>query len=90
MNLTNVSGELLNYSVMCDIFFEYVINIRIAFICTVKCTPIDEFYNCRPDMLPKNWPKIKDASLREEDTITKLALNNGITSIANMYKLKGK
>lgn len=65
MNLTNVSGELLNYSVMCDIFFEYVINIRIAFICTVKCTSIDEFYNCRPAMLPKNWPKIKDASLRE-------------------------
>lgn len=50
---------------MCDIVFEYVINIRIAFICSLKCTLINEFYNCRPDMLPKNWPKIKDASLRE-------------------------
>lgn len=64
MNFINVSGEL-NYLVMCDIFFEYVINIRIVFICIVKCILIDEFYNCRLDMLLKNWLKIKDVLFRE-------------------------
>lgn len=34
-------------------------------ICTVKCTSKDYFNNCRPDMLPENWPKIKVDSPRE-------------------------